>query len=122
MVPADGVGRQCVRRQRFVRQRKLRGCWYELIEDLVGYHRLMRQLKLTRAATRVQRFVRRRALRSRWYSMIEDVLGYNSLMRQLKQGRAAKRIQAHARRRVAFVKVAKLYADHHELKLAARRS
>ena len=42
--------RAATRLQRFVRRRTIRRVWYEVIEDFVGYHRLMRQLKQTRAA------------------------------------------------------------------------
>ena len=41
------------RLQRFVRRRTLKAQWFELIEDLVGYHRLMRNLKETRAAKKL---------------------------------------------------------------------
>ena len=91
--------RAAMRLQRFVRRHALRRAWLELVDDLVGYARLMRQLRYGRAAARIQKFVRRRALRRRWLEMVELLSVNFELRRKQRVTNAVLRLQLWFKRR-----------------------
>ena len=90
-----------MRLQRWWRRGRLRAAWLTAVSEVVEYHRLVRQLKRTRAATRLQRWSRRSALRRRWLALVSDVCDYYRLMRELRRTRASVVVEKHARRYLA---------------------
>ena len=92
------------RLQKFVRRRATRNRFVELVEDVLGYVQLTRELRRAAAAKRLQLWWRRRKLRATWLELVDDVLGYLQLTRDLKDTRAAKeRKEAAARATAATV-------------------
>ena len=109
--------------QRWWRRRTLRSRWLELVEDLMGYAQLMRQLRQGREAKRLQSWWRRRVLRSRWLELVEDLVGYARLRDQLRQAAALKaRKQLEDAAAVTIGRHARgLLATEHTRRLLERR-